>query len=116
MMVAIDPWGHFPPSLYNGYVNNGNVKVHSTIAITKTYVKVPQLEPSIMGGSFKIGTKLCLNQSGWLGVTKFEVKPIWYASGVEKRTEPGRLNNCYLTFSTFLENQLKLLTCTYAYW
>ncbi|RPA90208.1 hypothetical protein L873DRAFT_1880192 [Choiromyces venosus 120613-1] len=116
MMAAMDPWGHFPPSLYNSYINNRNVKIHSTIGITNTHMKVLMLKPSLLGGPFKIGAKLCLNKSGEPGVTKFEVKPIWYAPSVKKRTGTGRLNNCYHTFATFPTNQLKPPICTYAYW
>ncbi|KAH7318792.1 GTP cyclohydrolase N terminal-domain-containing protein [Stachybotrys elegans] len=84
-IVAMDPWGHLSPWLFKDVIENENVDIRPTIAITKAHMRLPELEDSVKAGRLKPDGKVCLNELGELAVTKFAVEPVWYLPGVAER-------------------------------
>ncbi|PNH30855.1 hypothetical protein VD0002_g7618 [Verticillium dahliae] len=84
-IVAMDPWGHLAPWLFKDTIENENVDIRPTIAITKAHMKLPELAESVKSGRLIPDGKVCLNDQGELAVTKFAVEPVWYLPGVAER-------------------------------
>ena len=84
-IVAMDPWGHLAPWLFNDYIKKDNVEIRPTIAVTKAHMILPELAESVRKGRLVPDGKICLNDSGELNVTKFAVEPTWYLPGVAER-------------------------------
>ncbi|CAK7212260.1 Uracil-regulated protein 1 [Sporothrix eucalyptigena] len=86
-IVAMDPWGHIPQTLFKDVMDkdNGMFDIRPTIAITKAHMRLPELEDSVRKGRLVPDGKVCLNDKGELAVTKFAVEPVWYLPGVAER-------------------------------
>ncbi|KAL8706336.1 MAG: hypothetical protein Q9201_000590 [Fulgogasparrea decipioides] len=84
-IVSLDPWGHVSPWLFAPMIQDENVHIRPTIAITKAHMKLPELEQSVRAGRLVPDGKICLNATGELAVTKFAVEPVWYLPGVAER-------------------------------
>jgi len=84
-IVAMDPFGHLAPWLFRGVMQNENVEIRPSIAITKAHMRLPELEESVRKGSLVPDGKICINESGELNVTKIAVEPVWYLPGVAER-------------------------------
>ncbi|KAL8739273.1 MAG: hypothetical protein Q9181_000003 [Wetmoreana brouardii] len=84
-IVSLDPWGHVSPWLFAPMIQDENVHIRPTIAITKAHMKLPELEQSVRAGRLIPDGKICLNATGELAVTKFAVEPVWYLPGVAER-------------------------------
>ncbi|CAK7269505.1 Uracil-regulated protein 1 [Sporothrix epigloea] len=84
-IVAMDPWGHIPQTLFKDVMDKENVDIRPTIAITKAHMRLPELEESVRLGRLVPDGKVCLNDKGELAVTKFAVEPVWYLPGVAER-------------------------------
>ncbi|THV99569.1 hypothetical protein D6D25_08907, partial [Aureobasidium pullulans] len=46
-IVAMDPLGHLAPWLFKDIIQNEDVDIRPTIAITKAHMKLPELEESV---------------------------------------------------------------------
>lgn len=90
-IVAMDPLGHLAPWLYKDYIDNENIEIRPSIAITRAHMKLPELEQSVRDGRLIPDGKICLNESGEIAVTKFAVEPVWYLPGVAERFGIGEL-------------------------
>ncbi|KAI9049315.1 hypothetical protein LZ554_007159 [Drepanopeziza brunnea f. sp. 'monogermtubi'] len=84
-IVSMDPLGHLAPWLFKDVMEQENVDIRPTIAITRAHMKLPELEQSVREGRLVPDGKVCLNDSGELAVTKFAVEPVWYLPGVAER-------------------------------
>lgn len=84
-IVSMDPLGHLAPWLFKDTIENENIDIRPTIAITKAHMKLPELEQSVKEGRLVPDGKICLNETGELAVTKFAVEPVWYLPGVAER-------------------------------
>lgn len=84
-IVAMDPFGHLAPWLYKDFIQNDNVEIRPTIAITKAHITLPELEQSVKDGRLKVDGKIVVNDKGEVAVTKFAVEPVWYLPGVAER-------------------------------
>jgi GTP cyclohydrolase II len=84
-IVAMDPFGHLAPWLYNDLIKSQDIDVRPTIAVTRAHMKIPELEESVRAGRLKPDGRICINESGELSVTKFAVEPVWYLPGVAER-------------------------------
>lgn len=84
-IVSMDPLGHLAPWLFKSAIEQENVDIRPTIAITRAHMKLPELESSVREGRLVPDGKICLNESGELAVTKFAVEPVWYLPGVAER-------------------------------
>ncbi|CAM1508533.1 Fc.00g053810.m01.CDS01 [Cosmosporella sp. VM-42] len=93
-IVAMDPWGHLAPWLFKDTIEQDDVDIRPTIAITRAHMKLPELAESVKAGRLYIPSavvafvpdgKVCLNEFGELAVTKFAVEPAWYLPGVAER-------------------------------
>ncbi|KAL1900236.1 Uracil-regulated protein 1 [Sporothrix stenoceras] len=84
-IVAMDPWGHLPQTLFKDVMDKDNVDIRPTIAVTKAHMRLPELEDSVRKGRLVPDGKVCLNDKGELAVTKFAVEPVWYLPGVAER-------------------------------
>ena len=84
-IVAMDPFGHLAPWLFRGVMQNENVEIRPSIAITKAHMRLPELEESVRKGRLVPDGKICINESGELNVTKIAVEPVWYLPGVAER-------------------------------
>lgn len=81
----MDPLGHLSPWLFKDIIQEKNIDIRPTIAITKAHMKLPELEQSVRAGRLVPDGKICLNETGELAVTKFAVEPVWYLPGVAER-------------------------------
>lgn len=90
-IVSMDPFGHISPWLFSKLVQDENIHIRPTIAITKAHMKLPELEQSVRSGRLRADGKICLNEAGELAVTKFAVEPVWYLAGVAERFGIGTL-------------------------
>jgi len=84
-IVSMDPLGHLAPWLFKHYIDEENVDIRPTIAITKAHMKLPELENSVRTRRLVPDGKICLNETGELSVTKVAVEPVWYLPGVAER-------------------------------
>ncbi|KAK8205302.1 putative GTP cyclohydrolase [Zalaria obscura] len=84
-IVAMDPLGHLAPWLFKDIIENENVEIRPTIAVTKAHMKLPELEESVRKGRLVPDGKICLNETGEIAVTKFAVEPVWHLPGVAER-------------------------------
>lgn len=84
-IVSMDPYGHLAPWLYKKHIDQENVEIRPTIAITKAHMKLPELEQSVREGRLKVDGKIVMNESGELAVTKFAVEPVWHLPGIAER-------------------------------
>jgi hypothetical protein len=94
-LVAMDPYGHLAPWLYQNYIDGENVEIRPTIAITKAHMKILELKESVKAGRLKIDGQVCLNAEGELAVTKVAVEPVWYLPGVAERFGIGKFRGIY---------------------
>lgn len=99
-IVAMDPLGHLAPWLYKDYIDNENLEIRPTIAITRAHMKLPELEQSVREGRLVPDGKICLNASGEIAVTKFAVEPVWYLPGVAERFGIGAFVSLYFFVRT----------------
>lgn len=81
----MDPFGHLAPWTYKHIIDQEDVDIRPTIAVTRAHMKLPELEQSVKLGRLKPDGKICLNGTGELAVTKFAVEPVWYLPGVAER-------------------------------
>ncbi|KAI9700459.1 MAG: hypothetical protein M1836_002474 [Candelina mexicana] len=88
-IVSMDPLGHLVPWLFRDFIEQENVDIGPTIAITKAHMKLPELEQSVKSGRLVPDGKICLNGSGELAVTKFAIEPVWHLEGVATRVGIG---------------------------
>jgi GTP cyclohydrolase II len=95
-IVSMDPLGHLAPWLFKHYIDEENVEIRPTIAITRAHMKLPELEASVKAGRLTPDGKICLNETGELAVTKIAVEPVWYLPGVAERfgIDEGSLRRC----------------------
>ena len=84
-IVAMDPFGHLAPWIFKDIIQEQDVDIRPTIAVTKAHMKIPELEQSVKAGRLVPDGKICLNETGELSVTKFAVEPVWYLPGVAER-------------------------------
>ena len=89
-IVSMDPLGHIAPWLFTDMIQNEDIDIRPTIAITKAHMKLPELEQSVRSGRLAPDGKICLNQTGELAVTKIAVEPVWYLPGVAERFGIGQ--------------------------
>lgn len=84
-IVSMDPFGHIAQWLYKDLMNDEDIDIRPTIAITKAHMRLPDLEQSVQSGRLSVDGKICLNKNGELAVTKVAVEPVWYLPGVAER-------------------------------
>ncbi|EFR01143.1 GTP cyclohydrolase [Nannizzia gypsea CBS 118893] len=84
-IVAMDPWGHLAPWLFEELRTDHQLDIRPTIAITRAHMKLPELADSVRSGRLVPDGKICLNETGELAVTKVAVEPVWYLPGVAER-------------------------------
>ncbi|ODA78467.1 hypothetical protein RJ55_05848 [Drechmeria coniospora] len=84
-IVAMDPFGHVAPWIYAHIMEEQQIDLRPTIAITKARMKLAELEDSVKSGRLRVDGKVILTESGELAVTKFAVEPVWYLPGVAER-------------------------------
>ena len=97
----MDPFGHLSPWLFADIIQEHNVHIRPTIAITKAHMKLPELEQSVRTGRLVPDGKICLNATGELAVTKFAVEPVWHLAGVAERFGIGM--NMAIQYSYLLD-------------
>ena len=90
-IVSMDPLGHLSPWIFKDLMQNEDIDIRPTIAVTRAHMKLPELEQSVRSGRLVPDGKICLNESGELAVTKFAVEPVWYLPGVAERFGIGKL-------------------------
>ncbi|KAK2749179.1 Uracil-regulated protein 1 [Myotisia sp. PD_48] len=84
-IVSMDPLGHLAPWIFKDLMDEQDLDIRPTIAITKAHMKLPELADSVRAGRLVPDGKICLNESGELAVTKIAVEPVWYLPGVAER-------------------------------
>jgi hypothetical protein len=91
-IVSMDPLGHLSPWIFKDLMQNEDIDIRPTIAVTRAHMKLPELEQSVRSGRLVPDGKICLNESGELAVTKFAVEPVWYLPGVAERFGIGKFS------------------------
>jgi hypothetical protein len=86
----MDPLGHVAPWEFKHYIDNQNIEIRPTIAVTKAHMMLPELEQSVKAGRLVPDGKICINEKGELAVTKVAVEPVWYLPGVAERFGIGK--------------------------
>lgn len=84
-IVAMDPFGHLTPYLYDDISKKEGVEIRPTIAITKANMQLFEMKDAVENGSLEVDGEVVLNANGDLSVSKVAVEPVWYLPGVAKR-------------------------------
>lgn len=86
-IVSFDPWGHLAPTLFKKLVDEENLDIRPTIAVTRAHMRVPEIEELVKAQKLKVDGAIVLNNHGELNVSKVAVDPVWYLPGVASRFE-----------------------------
>ncbi|CUS22097.1 LAQU0S04e08130g1_1 [Lachancea quebecensis] len=84
-IVAMDPFGHLTPYLFDEAGRTENVEIRPTIAITKATMQLFEMKDAVANGRLQVDGKVVLNSNGDLSVSKVAVEPTWYLPGVAER-------------------------------
>ena len=107
----MDPFGHLSPWLFADMIQEQDIHIRPTIAITKAHMKLTEIEQSVRTGRLVPDGKICLNATGELAVTKFAVEPVWYLAGVAERFGIGMNTPTQISDLSRLSNSEVLLKC-----
>ncbi|SCV04653.1 LAMI_0H17854g1_1 [Lachancea mirantina] len=84
-IVAMDPFGHLTPYLFDEVSESENVEIRPTIAITKATMQLFELKDAVSQGRLQVDGKIVKNSNGDVNVSKVAVEPVWYLPGVAER-------------------------------
>lgn len=84
-IVAMDPFGHLTPYLFDEVSTNENVEIRPTIAVTKATMQLFEMKDAVENGRLEVDGEVVINKNGDLNVSKVAVEPVWYLPGVAKR-------------------------------
>lgn len=84
-IIAMDPFGHLTPFLFDETSKQENVEIRPTIAITKAHMQLFELKDAVENGRLQVDGDIVINSNGDLNVSKIAVEPVWYLPGVAKR-------------------------------
>src|SRR5439155_24344797 len=83
-IVSFYTFGHATITCFANQISQG-IDIRPTIAITRTHMKLAEIENSVKEKRLKIDGKVVLNDAGELNVVKAAVEPVWYLPGVAAR-------------------------------
>lgn len=81
----MDPFGHLTSIFYKSEIEDQDLDIRPTIAITRAHMIVPELQEDLKTGGITVDGKVIVNESGELNVHKAAVEPVWYLPGVAAR-------------------------------
>ncbi|KAF9383062.1 Uracil-regulated protein 1 [Podila verticillata] len=84
-IVSMDPFGHLTSTFYKSEIEDQDLDIRPTIAITRAHMIVPELQEELKNGGLTVDGKVIVNESGELNVHKAAVDPVWYLPGVAAR-------------------------------
>lgn len=99
-IVSFDPWGHLVPQVFKKEIEELNLDVRPSIAVTKAHIKLSELDESARKGDLVTDGKIVLtsrplhNPDGTestagpgieVFTSKAAVEPVWYLPGVAER-------------------------------
>lgn len=99
-IVSFDPWGHLVPKVFKKEIEEYNLDVRPSIAVTKAHIKLSELDESSRKGDLVTDSKIVsksrplLNPDGTesnvdpgieVVTSKAAVEPVWYLPGVAER-------------------------------
>ncbi|SCU81872.1 LADA_0C01574g1_1 [Lachancea dasiensis] len=84
-IVAMDPFGHLTPYLFDETSKTENVEIRPTIAITKATMQLFEMKDAVANKRLEVDGQVVLNENGDLSVSKVAVEPVWYLPGVAER-------------------------------
>lgn len=99
-IVSFDPWGHFVPTVFRKAVEEEDLDIRPSIAVTKAHLKMSELDEAARNGGLVVDGKIVLksppatNADGSVSeaysgvevnVSKAAVEPVWYLPGVADR-------------------------------
>nr|Q6YFE5.1 RecName: Full=Putative GTP cyclohydrolase URC1; AltName: Full=Uracil catabolism protein 1 [Lachancea kluyveri]AAO06876.1 GTP cyclohydrolase [Lachancea kluyveri] len=84
-IVAMDPFGHLTPYLFDEVSTKENVEIRPTIAVTKATMQLFEMKDAVEKGRLEVDGEVVINKNGDLNVSKVAVEPVWYLPGVAKR-------------------------------
>lgn len=84
-IVAMDPFGHLTPYLFDEVSTKENVEIRPTIAVTKATMQLFEMKDAVENGRLEVDGEVVVNRNGDLNVSKVAVEPVWYLPGVAKR-------------------------------
>lgn len=84
-IVAMDPFGHLTPYLFDEVSTKENVEIRPTIAVTKATMQLFEMKDAVENGRLEVDGEVVVNKNGDLNVSKVAVEPVWYLPGVAKR-------------------------------
>ncbi|KAG0023785.1 Uracil-regulated protein 1 [Podila clonocystis] len=88
-IVSMDPFGHLTSTFYKSEIEDQDVDIRPTIAVTRAHMIVPELQEELKNGGLAVDGKVIVNESGELNVHKAAVDPVWYLPGVAARLNVG---------------------------
>ncbi|KAF9306463.1 Uracil-regulated protein 1 [Mortierella antarctica] len=84
-IVSMDPFGHLTSAFYKSEIEDQDLDIRPTIAVTRAHMIVPELQEELKNGGLAVDGKVIVNESGELNVHKAAVDPVWYLPGVAAR-------------------------------
>ncbi|KAG0085229.1 Uracil-regulated protein 1 [Podila epicladia] len=84
-IVSMDPFGHLTSTFYKSEIEDQDLDIRPTIAVTRAHMIVPELQEEIKNGGLAVDGQVIVNESGELNVHKAAVDPVWYLPGVAAR-------------------------------
>jgi hypothetical protein len=99
-IVSFDPWGHLVPQVFRKEIEELNLDIRPSIAVTKAHLKLSEIDEGAKRGDIEADGSVVLrsqplsNSDGSLSnadpgvemnVSKAAVEPVWYLPGVAER-------------------------------
>ena len=99
-IVSFDPWGHLVPTVFRQALEEENLDIRPSIAVTKAHLKMSELDDAARKGDLLVDGKIVLKSPPATGadgstseaysgvevsVSKAAVEPVWYLPGVAER-------------------------------
>jgi hypothetical protein len=99
-IVSFDPWGHLVPTVFRKAIEEEDLDIRPSIAVTKAHLKMSELDDAARKGELMVDGKIVLksppatNVDGSISevysgvevnVSKAAVDPVWYLPGVAER-------------------------------
>ncbi|GBG26845.1 ABC transporter ATP-binding protein, putative [Hondaea fermentalgiana] len=83
-IATIDPWGAVVTTAFKNYIEDDELDIRPTIAITRAHIDFPEIKESIREGRLKPDGEV-LTETGQVKVTKAAIEPVWYLPVVAER-------------------------------
>jgi len=83
-IVTLDPFGAVTQNVFSKRIQEDDLDVRPSIAITKAHVDFPEIKEALRTGRLT-ADGVILSEDGQVNVTKAAIEPVWYLPGVASR-------------------------------